>query len=219
MRRRGRHVGRPRLVLECLGQPEVEDLDLVLRRNLDVRRVEVAVHDAALVRFLERQRHLQCDTQRLFRGQPPAGETFGEGFPLNHLHHDQLRAVDLFDLVDAGDVRMAECGQQFGLAHEACTPLLVGRQLRREHLDRDLAVQGRIDGFPDHTHPAFADLLDDAVVQQLASRFDQHVDLPASENSSSSKGEPCFLGFLKRSRAGHLTHPALSDLLDDTVVQ
>jgi hypothetical protein len=34
-----------------------------------------------------------------------------------------------------------------------------------EDLDRHLAVEGRIDRFPDHAHPAFADLLGQAVVE------------------------------------------------------
>ena len=36
-------------------------------------------------------------------------------------------------------------------------------------LQRDVAVQARVLGLPDHTHPTFADLLDQAVVEQLLS--------------------------------------------------
>ena len=48
-----------------LGEAEVEHLDRAVRRDLDVRRLEVAVDDALLVRRLERLGDLPRDRQRL----------------------------------------------------------------------------------------------------------------------------------------------------------
>ncbi len=41
-------------------------------------------------------------------------------------------------------------------------------------LQRHVAVQACVLGLPDDTHPTFADLLDQAVVEQLLSGFDNH---------------------------------------------
>ena len=63
-RRRLRQVrrgARGRVPRVGLGQAEVEDLDLAVRRQLDVGGLEVAVDDALLVRFLERLRDLPRD--------------------------------------------------------------------------------------------------------------------------------------------------------------
>ncbi len=50
---------------ECLRQAEVEDLDDTGRRDLDVGRLEIAVHDAFLMRRLERVGDLSRVLERL----------------------------------------------------------------------------------------------------------------------------------------------------------
>jgi hypothetical protein len=69
--------------------------------------------------------------------------------------------------MDCGDVGMVQAGQQLGFTFEALQPFLVGGQGLRQDLDRDLSIEGRVQRPPDHTHPTLADLLDDAVVQQV----------------------------------------------------
>ena len=72
--RRLRQVGpdwRPsRVAGPGLGETEVEHLDLPVRRHLDVRRLEVAVDDALLVRLLERLGDLLRDGDRLVDAVP-----------------------------------------------------------------------------------------------------------------------------------------------------
>ena len=50
--------------------------------------------------------------------------------------------------------------------------LRIPRPLLRHELQRDLPVEARVLGLPDHTHPALADLLDQAVVQNILAGFD-----------------------------------------------
>ena len=68
--------------------------------------------------------------------------------------------------VDRRDVRVVQRRQQLGLAFETLQPLGVVGQLGRQDLDRHLALEGRVEGLPDHAHPPLADLLDEAVVFQ-----------------------------------------------------
>jgi hypothetical protein len=44
-----------------------------------------------------------------------------------------------------------------------------------QDLEGDLAVQGRVEGLPDHAHAAFADLFDQAVVEELLTGGDRQV--------------------------------------------
>jgi hypothetical protein len=48
------------------------------------------------------------------------------------------------------------------------------RASRSQHLERDVAVELGVLRLPDLAHPALADLLDQAVVEQLLSGFDGH---------------------------------------------
>jgi hypothetical protein len=66
---------------------------------------------------------------------------------------------------DGGDPGVAQRGQQLGLALEARQPLGVPGEVLGQDLDRHVAAERRVLGAPDHTHPALADLLDQAVVK------------------------------------------------------
>ena len=79
-RRRRRVFGRQRL-----RQAEVENLDGAVVREHDIRGLEVAVHDAVLVRCLERVGDLPRDGQRLVDGQRAAGDPVGEGLSFDEL--------------------------------------------------------------------------------------------------------------------------------------
>jgi len=60
-------------------------------------------------------------------------------------------------------LRALETGQRLG----------VSRNFRRQELQGDKSMQPRVLGLVDHTHPAAAQLLDDAVVRDgLADQFD-----------------------------------------------
>src|SRR5262249_14460904 len=67
-------------------------------------------------------------------------------------------------------VRMVQRGEDLRLAVEPGEPLRVARERGGKDLDRDLTVETGVDRLPHHTHPALADRLDEAVVQQNLSR-------------------------------------------------
>ncbi len=71
------------------------------------------------------------------------------------------------DPVDARDVRVVQRGEHAGFALEARQPLGVAGEGVGQDLDRHVAVERRVDGLPDDAHPALADLLGQAVVQEL----------------------------------------------------
>ena len=66
---------------------------------------------------------------------------------------DEAQAVFYVDAVDRGDIRVIERGDHLGLAIEASDPVGIRRERLRQDLDRDLAVQRRVDRLPDHTLP------------------------------------------------------------------
>ncbi len=135
------------------------------------------MHDAALVRGLERLGDLQRDSQRLVTRKRAVGEPLREVFTLDELHRQEAHAVRLVQAVDRRDVGVVQRGEQLRFALEAGEPLGTLREHGRQDLDRHLAIERGVEGLPHHPHAALADLVHDAVVQELAARFDRHAAL------------------------------------------
>ena len=72
---------------------------------------------------------------------------------------------------------MRQRGERLCFAFEARQPLWVFTEGLRKQFDRDGAVEYRVERLPDHAHPALADLLHQAVVEQLLSGFDHRAIL------------------------------------------
>ena len=84
----------------------------------------------------------------------------------DQLHHVVMQAVLLADVEDGHDVGVVQPGRRLRLAAEPRPQLLVGEQVRRQHLDGDAAAQGFVLGLVDHAHPAAADLADEAILAE-----------------------------------------------------
>ena len=182
LRQVGRRSGR-RVAAPGLGEPEVEHLDLAVRRDLHVRGLQVAVDDAFLVRFLERLGDLACDLDRLLGRDRSAPEPLREVLAEHELHGEEAdgagRAVGphLLEREQPGDVRVRQRRQQLGLALEALEPRRVGREGVGQELERDAAPEPRVGRLPDLAHPA---------------RSEPCLDLVGSEAHSSGEGHQGF---------------------------
>ena len=77
--------------LQRLGQAEVEDLDLAVRRHLHVGRLQVPVDDALLVGFLEGLGDLLRDRDRLVDRNRPALQSLREVLALDEFHGQDVR--------------------------------------------------------------------------------------------------------------------------------
>ena len=76
VRRAGGHVrevSRRAIVAEVLGEPEVQDLDHLRRRDLHVRGLQIAMDDSLVMRSLQRLGDLTGDRERLVHGKPRYG--------------------------------------------------------------------------------------------------------------------------------------------------
>src|SRR5262245_39028585 len=75
---------------------------------------------------------------------------------LDKLADDVMRAINLPDLVNSQDVRMIGRARRRRLALEAEQPFVVIRELRRQQLERDPAMQPFVFGQIYLAHPASA---------------------------------------------------------------
>ena len=146
-----------------LRESEVEHLHGPVLADVDVRRLQIPVHDALLVRRFERFGDLAGDRQGLVDGYRRARDAIGERLPFDELHHERLAGRQLFETVDGGDVRMIERRKHFGFALEAGEPRAIGVHRGGQHLDRNLTLQPCVERAIHLAHSAFAKLRDDFV--------------------------------------------------------
>ena len=102
------------------------------------------------------------------------GDAVLERLAIQKLHGDERLAVVLADLVDRADVRMVQRRRGTRFAPEAFQRLRVAGHFLGQELQGHEAAKVGVLGLVDHTHPAAAELLDDAVMRDgLADHEDQ----------------------------------------------
>ena len=119
-------------LVERARDPEVGDLDPPVAADEDVRRLDVAVDDAADVRGLEGLRRLGRDAGGLARGERPvAAQDRREVLPLDDLHDEIRPGLALAEVEHGHDVRVVEGRGRAGLVAEAGEEVGVLAELRR----------------------------------------------------------------------------------------
>ena len=134
---------RRRLVHLDFREPEVEDLHLSRRRQHQVRRFEIAVHDAGGVCGGERIGDLCDDASDLGHRQRSAGEASRQRLALVMRHRDERLAGVFADLVDRRDVRMIERAGRARLPQQAGRRVWIAGRSRRQELERDPSLEVR----------------------------------------------------------------------------
>ncbi len=151
---RVRHIDRFRYA-------EVEHLGVTAAVDHDVSRLDIAMYDAATMRFIERVGHLAGQADDRVDRHRPAVQTVAQRLSLHILHRDEgCSVIALPRFVNDSHVRMRELRRRDRLAHEPPFRFLVriGQELQR-HIPLQLRILGQIH-LP---HPAAPDLAEDPV--------------------------------------------------------
>jgi hypothetical protein len=172
----GASVVRP---VERFREAEIEHLHLTVVGQLDVRRLEIAMHDAARMRCFERLRDLPRHGNGVANRQPAAPQPLRERRTCDILQHEKACVTGLFQAVDRRDAWMI---QRRECARLALQPphAIVEQQLGAHNLERHRSVQRRVGGFVNHAHAADADALLDSVMTErrvLAERRQRFVEV------------------------------------------
>src|SRR5581483_11780898 len=154
---RRRFARQAHVLMDELGETEVENLHDSGRLDDDVGALDVAMHDAVVVRGTHRRRNLPRDAEELVRIQRTTPHPLRERLPLTKLHDEEGNALIRFiDLVDRGDVLMPNRGDRSRLAQKSRAPLFAGELFRVQHLECDVASKSLIAGKIHSAHPASA---------------------------------------------------------------
>ena len=168
----GRHVRRRAGELRVArarrgGQPEVGDPRAAAAVDHDVGWLQIAMHEAAVVRRREARADVARQRQRLVgREASDAPEQRGEVFAIDVLHGDEVIAVDFNHVVQATDVRVRDLPAD---AHLVVERVEAARVADRNVFERDALAELQVIGAVDLPRPSAADQRNDPV----AARDDQ----------------------------------------------
>jgi hypothetical protein len=147
---------------ECQRDPEIAHHRLA-RLKQDVLGFDVAMDHALRMRVVERLGHVGGDPHGLVhRKLVLSVQPVPQALPLDVWHHVEEEAIRLARVEERKDVRVLEVGGRLDLGEE---PFGTDhrRQLRLQHLERDLAVVLEVLGQVDRGHPSRTELALDAV--------------------------------------------------------
>ena len=119
--------------------------------------------DPVLVRPRQALGNLRRDLERPRRVEPAARDELAERLATNQLHRDEADAVRFADFVNDADVRVLEPRGRLRFLQKA--PLLVGVRddVRRQHLQRDLTIQRRVERLVHDPHATPPELRQDPI--------------------------------------------------------
>ena len=164
----GRHVGgraddragAGRVAFLKPGDAEVHDFHASIGHDADVRRFDVAVNHAALMREMQTGEHFDRDVQlALERERIAQRDHVGEITPLDQLHRDEQLAFGFAEVVDRDDVGVLNRAGSARFAEEALLHVVRLPEARAQQLQCDVASQHRVVGLPHDAHRALAEQL------------------------------------------------------------
>ena len=134
-------------------------------REQDVRRLDVAVHDAEAVGIVQGRGDLIDDAHRLgHRQRLSLAKQICQGRPVDVLHGDKVAAAGSPCLVHPDDVGMCQGKDGLGLALKAQPRFGVVAKLRWQHLKGHLVALSLVHSEVHLAHAAAPELAHDAIV-------------------------------------------------------
>ena len=160
-----------------LRQAEVEDLHPALVGDEQVVGLDVAMGDVARVGRGQAIGGLAGVVHGLAHRQWPGVEPLAQRAALQQLEHDVAVLLGAAEVVDGQDVGMRQRGHGLGLALEAREGRGIVGHLRRQDLQRDIAVEARIAGPVDLAHAARAHERHDLVAVETLAGGKRHAGI------------------------------------------
>ena len=118
------------------------------------------------MRLFQRRGNLRSERKHFLFRQRPRRQAFRQGRPRDVLHHQEVHPVLAPELMRGFDIGMIHFRQCEGFFAEALAGGFVGQRARRQNLQGHVAVELLVVGAIHHTHPAFTDFPNDAVVAE-----------------------------------------------------
>ena len=148
-------VWAPEQTCRGFGQAEVQQLGAGGGQH-DIAGLEIAVHNAGAVSFLQRIANLYAALQRLLQWKRPLLQAEVQALALDVLHHQVVGSILASHIMQHANVGMIERGNRACFPLEALLGLEVGRKMRRQDFDRYSALQAGVASAIHFAHAARA---------------------------------------------------------------
>ena len=150
--------GRQRHLVGNASDAEVGDLDAALGRNEQVARLDVTVHQASVVRGLQRGGGLGHDAEYAISRDPAlALDDRGKRFARDELHHDVGRTLLFTVIKHVRDALVVDERSVTGLSPKTLEKPGVSHVLVLEDFDRDGTTNDAVARLPNLAHAANGD--------------------------------------------------------------
>jgi hypothetical protein len=146
--------------------------DRAVGADLDVRRLQIPMNDALLVRRLERLRKLCRNGQRLGQRDRALREPLREIVAIHELHRQRGQTSAVLEPVNCRDVRMVQRREHLRFALETRNPFGIAGEDLRQDLDRDVAAKLGIARTIHLAHAAGADGRQDLIRTDASTGLD-----------------------------------------------
>src|SRR5262249_36032929 len=146
-------------------QTEIQDLRVSTFGHEYVCRLDVTMHDAFSVRYIQCVGNFNRNVQQLFQFHRPTLDNVFQSFAIEVFHGDEGFASILTNVVDRTDVRMIQSGSGLGLTPKSLQTLAVVGYVLGQELQSKKAAEASVFRLIDHPHAAAPKPFDDAVVR------------------------------------------------------
>lgn len=206
---RAEHGSRMRKRRTVIGRGCVRDAEIRQQHapgpSLDqhIGGLHVTMHDACGVRVPEREGRLAQHRYAVACAENAAGaEAFLKREPFDVRHDEVGETLDLGGAVDRHDVRVRHAGRRPRLAYEPLARARIGTE-RRQHLDRDRAIQPRVVGEVHDAHSSPTELaLEPVLSGQRSAKLVEH-RVGRGWIRHRARGMVCTAPVGRLGRAGH----------------
>jgi hypothetical protein len=156
--------------ISCAGkknrQPEVEDLRLTIASEDDVAWLEIAMKNSLTVRVIERVGDFGAERQDVVDRKRSLRKALFDASPCDVLHDEEVVSVLRIEIEDRCDAGVRQPRENEGFASKAFSARCMLESSAQQKLQRDFSVEVVVLGFPDLSHPAFANALDEPVAPE-----------------------------------------------------
>ncbi len=152
-------------------QTEIQDLGAAVDGNHEVLGLQIAMNDTDFVGPRQSVGNLCRDGDCLTEWNGPRLEQRPHGLATNQFHGDEVRVVHATELVNGDDVRVIERGRGTGFQLKAGQGFRLRMAIvQRDCLDGHFTAQARVPGAINLAHAAGAELFEDFVRAEAATR-------------------------------------------------
>src|SRR5207249_3313133 len=155
------------------GQAEIDHFDVAVAPDHHVVRLEIAMHDALLVRRMESERDLDGDVERFNDRQRTRADVLAQRRAVDEFHRDERRAVTLADVVDGQNMWVIERRGGSRFVREATQTIGILINVT-QYLDGDDAFETVVHRAIDDPHASFAKGRQYLVGAKLRTRRQHH---------------------------------------------